>query len=161
VKRGSGKRAFTEEDAERDRIAIQRAHADVWSQRILGLIGVGHSVAHVVQVGKHHGTWTEDDVRAVLRKHQITPPPPPFGGGARPGPSAKVVELTEVQVDVLREMCTGAGIETIGTRLWISKPTVHRHVSAICAALDAEDRAMAIALVLTGRVRIALPRPIS
>lgn len=150
---------ITDAAVERDREAVRLAHAQVHETRILGLVGVGHSVAHVVAVGLHHGTWTGEDVARVLRKHSITPPPPPFGGGARPGPTAKRVELTEAQVDVLREMCTGAGPETIASRLWISKATVDRYVRAVCQALDAEDRAQAIALVLTGRVRIGLPNP--
>ena len=148
------KRPFTEADAERDRLHLQKLNAPQNRAKILGLIAVGHSLEHVIAVGAFHGSWTVEDVRATLSEAGVRPPAPAFGGGARPGPSAKRVKLTEVQVDVLREVCTGATVEQVAGRLYLGSTVVQKHIAAILRELDAVDRAHAISLVLTGRVRI-------
>lgn len=154
--RGS-KGRLTPDQVERDRAALAVLNAPSHRARILGLIAVGHPIHHVVAIGEHHGSWTAEDVWTTLRTVGVRPPRPSPFGGAKPAPDARVVELTEVQWDVLREMCRGATPDQVASRLFLSRDVADRHQMAVVDALEAVDRAQALALVLTGKVRPVCP----
>jgi DNA-binding NarL/FixJ family response regulator len=55
-------------------------------------------------------------------------------------------ELTERELEVLREMARGASNAEIAERLYISETTVKTHVNHILAKLDVRDRIQAVVL---------------
>ncbi|MBO0729129.1 MAG: response regulator transcription factor [Acidimicrobiaceae bacterium] len=55
-------------------------------------------------------------------------------------------ELTEREVDVLREMVRGRSNAEIGERLYISETTVKTHVNHILTKLDVRDRIQAVVM---------------
>lgn len=62
-------------------------------------------------------------------------------------------ELTPRQADVLTCLCGGITSDKgIARHLFVEVSTVKHHVKGILSALDATDRAHAVALALTGRV---------
>ncbi|MDT5043457.1 MAG: hypothetical protein QOE51_4442 [Actinoplanes sp.] len=63
---------------------------------------------------------------------------PVAGRAARPFP-----ELTDRELEVLRELGTGASNADIARRLFLSDKTVRNYVTTILAKLQAEDRAQA------------------
>ena len=58
--------------------------------------------------------------------------------------AARAGELTDRELDVLRQMATGASNPEIAARLVVSEATVKTHVGSIFAKLDVRDRAGAI-----------------
>lgn len=58
--------------------------------------------------------------------------------------AARAEELTERELDVLRQMATGASNPEIATALFVSEATVKTHVGSIFAKLGVRDRAGAI-----------------
>ena len=66
------------------------------------------------------------------------------------GPSgqipARFSELTEREIDVLREVVRGASNAEIGERLYISETTVKTHVNHILSKLGVRDRIQAVVL---------------
>lgn len=146
------KRRYTDEDARRDLEVVTALHKPNWRTRILGLIAVGHPISHIVEIGKHHRSWSEQEVYEALATAGVRPPKPPFGGGAHPRKGARKVKLRAVEMDILAEMCTGAPPAIIAKRLFLAESFVTRTVDMLCQLLDADDRAQAIAYVTTGRV---------
>jgi DNA-binding NarL/FixJ family response regulator len=63
--------------------------------------------------------------------------------GSVPG---RFSELTEREMEVLREVARGASNSEIGDRLYISETTVKTHVNHILAKLDVRDRIQAVVL---------------
>jgi DNA-binding NarL/FixJ family response regulator len=57
---------------------------------------------------------------------------------------ARVSRLTERELEVLRQMATGASNTEIARRLMVSEATVKSHVGHVFAKLDVRDRAGAI-----------------
>jgi DNA-binding NarL/FixJ family response regulator len=58
----------------------------------------------------------------------------------------RFAELTEREVDVLREMVRGASNAEIAERLYISETTVKTHVNHILSKLAVRDRIQAVVL---------------
>lgn len=58
--------------------------------------------------------------------------------------AASAAQLTDRELDVLKEMSTGASNTEIAARLFVSEATVKTHVSAIFMKLGVRDRAGAI-----------------
>ncbi|MEY3617390.1 MAG: hypothetical protein RL726_88 [Actinomycetota bacterium] len=64
-------------------------------------------------------------------------------------------DLTERELEVLREVATGCSTPEVAQRLFISQKTVKNHLAAIYAKLDARDRTEAVVKALRmGVVRI-------
>ncbi|HKA03606.1 MAG TPA: response regulator transcription factor, partial [Acidimicrobiales bacterium] len=57
---------------------------------------------------------------------------------------SRVTQLTDRELDVLRQMATGASNTEIAQRLVVSEATVKSHVGHIFTKLDVRDRAGAI-----------------
>ncbi len=69
------------------------------------------------------------------------------GHPARPGTiPGRFAELTDREIDVLREVVRGASNAEIGERLYISETTVKTHVNHILAKLGVRDRIQAVVL---------------
>lgn len=69
------------------------------------------------------------------------------GQPVRPGAVPdRFSELTDREIDVLREMVRGASNAEIGERLYISETTVKTHVNHILAKLGVRDRIQAVVL---------------
>jgi two-component system nitrate/nitrite response regulator NarL len=64
-----------------------------------------------------------------------------------PAPSPGRPELTKREWEVLDLLCDGAGTAEIADRLFLSRVTVRRHVSAILRKLGASSREEAVRLV--------------
>lgn len=123
-------------------------------RRISDLLAAGHSVEHIIEIGRYQRSWDPGHVSAVLRARGLPPPPPRLV----PLRASEIVEvnLAPRQADVLRLMCYALDNATIGKRLGIRENTVKQHVSRILQILPARDRLHAVVLVLTGAVRINL-----
>jgi DNA-binding NarL/FixJ family response regulator len=64
-------------------------------------------------------------------------------------------DLTERELEVLREVATGCSTPEVAQRLFISQKTVKNHLAAIYAKLDARDRTEAVVKAIRmGVVRI-------
>lgn len=64
-------------------------------------------------------------------------------------------DLTERELEVLREVATGCSTPEVAERLFISQKTVKNHLAAIYAKLDARDRTEAVVKAIRmGVVRI-------
>ena len=74
--------------------------------------------------------------------------PPTFTG------EPTVVLLTPMRADTLECLCRGMSNQAIADQMFVSPETVRSHVKAVFKALNANDRAHAVALVFTGQVRI-------
>jgi DNA-binding NarL/FixJ family response regulator len=84
------------------------------------------------------GSWLDPVVTPrVLEAYRATVLP-------RLREAGKVALLTERELDVLREMATGASNSEIAGRLFVSEATVKTHVGAIFMKLGVRDRAGAI-----------------
>ena len=70
-------------------------------------------------------------------------PGQPAAAGTVPG---RFAELTEREIDVLREVVRGASNAEIGERLYISETTVKTHVNHILTKLGVRDRIQAVVL---------------
>jgi DNA-binding NarL/FixJ family response regulator len=139
-----------------DRGALALLNQPNRTMSILAMFQLGHRIDHIVRVGEYQQSWDRAVVLQTLAAHGFRAPAPPFGGGAHPGPTALVAHLSEQQLDVLREACTGADLPEIGARLFLTHATVGRVLGSVLTAIGANDRAHAISLVLTGRVRPVL-----
>ncbi len=69
----------------------------------------------------------------ILKRFAQTKPRPAISGSA-------VANLTEREMDVLREIAAGATNQEISVRLVISERTVKNHVSHILAKLNMKNR---------------------
>ena len=67
----------------------------------------------------------------------------PHDGALRDTPTSKMI-LSQREMDILREMATGASNDEIATRLFLSVNTVKHHVHNILSKLDLEKRQEAI-----------------
>jgi len=84
------------------------------------------------------GAWIDPTVLPrVLAAYRTTVVPRLREGG-------RATQLTERELDVLRQMATGASNAEIGRRLFVSEATVKTHVGSIFAKLAVRDRAGAI-----------------
>jgi DNA-binding CsgD family transcriptional regulator len=121
-------------------------------RRISELLAAGHTVEHIVEIGRYQQTWKPTHVAAVLRSRGLPPP------RLEPLRAAEIIaiELPARQVDVLRLMCMALDDEQIAGRLRISKNTVKSHVKAVLRTMGARDRLHAVVMVLCGAVRINL-----
>ena len=66
------------------------------------------------------------------------------------------VEITPQQANVLSGMCCGHTNQQIARRMDLSIWTVKTYAARLYAALDARDRAHAVALVLSGQVSVVV-----
>jgi DNA-binding NarL/FixJ family response regulator len=64
-------------------------------------------------------------------------------GGAAPATPAALANLSDRELDVLREICRGAANRDIARRLFLSEKTVRNYVSAVLTKLGVADRAAA------------------
>jgi DNA-binding NarL/FixJ family response regulator len=84
------------------------------------------------------GSWLDPAVTSrVLEAYRATVVP-------RLREAARANELTERELEVLRQMATGASNGEIARRLMVSEATVKSHVGAVFQKLGARDRAGAI-----------------
>jgi DNA-binding NarL/FixJ family response regulator len=84
------------------------------------------------------GSWLDPAVTArVLEAYRTTVVP-------RLREATRVTDLTGRELDVLRQMATGASNAEIAQRLMVSEATVKTHVGAIFMKLGVRDRAGAI-----------------
>ncbi|WP_344955570.1 response regulator transcription factor [Actinomadura miaoliensis] len=65
-------------------------------------------------------------------------------GRARPGLSRRLAELTEREVDTLRQLAKGRSNAEIAAELVVSEHTVKTHVSNVLTKLGLRDRAQAV-----------------
>jgi DNA-binding NarL/FixJ family response regulator len=66
--------------------------------------------------------------------------------GRRPGGGARLDALTERELDVLRQVGTGATNAEVAAALYISEATVKTHLGNLLSKLGLRDRAAAIVL---------------
>jgi DNA-binding CsgD family transcriptional regulator len=126
---------------------------------ILQLLRGGASPRRVADVGRYRDTWTVEDVDRVIRDH-LAPPqaghnvwqPTAFGGIARN------VRLTRRQSEILDGLCAGATNADLALAGGVSEDTVKTLVKQVLRRLQATSRSHAAVLVLTGRVRVLIPR---
>jgi DNA-binding NarL/FixJ family response regulator len=72
---------------------------------------------------------------------------PGIAGGSGPGQvPERFAELTDREVDVLKEVVSGASNAEIAERLYISETTVKTHVNHILSKLGVRDRIQAVVL---------------
>jgi DNA-binding NarL/FixJ family response regulator len=62
---------------------------------------------------------------------------------AHAGAKAPIEQLTERQLDVLKQLCTGLSNKEISSRLGIAEKTVKAHVAAIFKTLNVVNRTQA------------------
>jgi DNA-binding NarL/FixJ family response regulator len=94
-------------------------------------------------------------IRAVHRGETVTAPLGPLPKKKSAGP------LSQRQLEVLGLIRQGFSNDEIGRLLGISERTVRAHVTAILAALNAADRAQAVARGFeTGLLKLLAPRPL-
>jgi DNA-binding NarL/FixJ family response regulator len=70
-----------------------------------------------------------------------------------------MVVLSPRQADVLTGLCEGLSNGDIGRRLYITEDTVKTHVRRLLPVLGARSRCHAVALVLSGQVRVLVRNP--
>lgn len=145
---------------------------NIRDSRILHLLAEGCGRRRVVEVGVYRGEWTAEDVDRVAATYPDRLPQPPSASPRRAptSPQLRVVStaweppvfngepavavLSGREVEVLEALCDGLTNRAIAERLSRSEDTVKSHVRRIMAAVGARDRTHAVALVLTGAVRV-------
>ena len=86
------------------------------------------------------GSWLDPAVTArVLEAYRSTVVP-------RLREATRAAELTSRELEVLRQMATGASNAEIARRLMVSEATVKTHVARILSKLDLRDRVQAVVL---------------
>jgi len=92
------------------------------------------------------GSWLDPAVTPrVLEAYRATVVP-------RLREARRVTELTDRELEVLRQMATGASNAEIAARLLVSEATVKTHVSAVFLKLGVRDRAGAIVFAYQHRI---------
>jgi DNA-binding NarL/FixJ family response regulator len=92
------------------------------------------------------GAWLDPAVAArVINAYRVS-------AGPRASRQAKLDELSEREMDVLRLIAKGATNHEIGTALFISEATVKSHIGRIFTKLDLRDRSAAIVLAYEHRL---------
>jgi two-component system nitrate/nitrite response regulator NarL len=76
-----------------------------------------------------------------------------------PDGAPPIVVITPRQADVLTGLCEGLSNADIGARLYITEDTVKTHVRRLLPVLGARSRCHAVALVLSGQVRVLVHDP--
>lgn len=76
---------------------------------------------------------------------------------ARTGPPRQV-EITRRPATILSGLCLGLSTQRIAHELGISEDTTKSHVKTLLRALGARDRTDAVALAMSGHVRITVRR---
>lgn len=98
----------------------------------------GEDLIAAVRAVATGGAWLDPSIAGkVIEAYRST-------GIPRAQQQAKLAELTEREVDVLRLIGRGATNTEIGEQLFISEGTVKSHIGHIFAKLDLRDRAAAI-----------------
>ena len=92
------------------------------------------------------GAWLDPAVAGrVIDAYRVS-------AGPRANRQAKLDELSEREIDVLRLMAKGATNHEIGEALFISEATVKSHIGRIFTKLDLRDRSAAIVLAYEHRL---------
>jgi len=98
----------------------------------------GEDLIAAVRAVANGGAWLDPTIAGkVIEAYRAT-------GIPRAQQQAKLAELTEREVDVLRLVGRGASNTEIGEQLFISEGTVKSHIGHIFTKLDLRDRAAAI-----------------
>jgi DNA-binding NarL/FixJ family response regulator len=119
-----------------------------------GAVGVLSSDAGVDQVVSavrlvaRGGTWLSADLlSSIVKRLQVTE------DGSEEGTSARMAQLTDRELDVLRLMVNGLNRAAISARLYRSPNTVRTHIGNIMAKMGAHSTAEAVAIALREGMR--------
>lgn len=126
--------------------------------QILELLHGGANPRRVAAIGAYRRSWAAQDVDRVYAQHVAHTRaaatvwrPPHYPGQPRD------VHLTRRQGEVLAELCAGLSSRQISRAHSRSEDTIKTQIGSVLRRLDATDRTQAVALVLTGRVRVLVP----
>jgi DNA-binding NarL/FixJ family response regulator len=108
---------------------------------LLKNIPVAHLLASLWAVEKGEPALSPDMVARIMGEFARTPAPEPSTTGSDP-----LSQLTSRELEVLRELATGASNRIIADRLFISENTVRNHVHNVLEKLGLSNRREAVSL---------------
>lgn len=118
--------------------------------RILGMVRAGHTMTHILEVGRYHGSWSAADVRRVLADNHVHLPLEP---DPRDNPETRAVAMSARQVQVVTGICEGMNNAEIAAAIGMPPETVKTIVSSILRMTGCRDRLAVAVAVLTKRLR--------
>ncbi len=98
----------------------------------------GEDIVRATRAVAEGGSWLDPQVAGrVLETYRKV-------SGRKPGGGARLATLTERELDVLRQVGTGASNAEVAVALYISEATVKTHLGNMLSKLGLRDRAAAI-----------------
>lgn len=121
------------------------------TMRVLGLVRAGHPWKYILDVGRYQKSWTEADVRRILRANRIALADQPAEAHRAPVQAAPLL-LHRRHLSVLDGVCKGWTNAEIGAYHGIPESTVKVAVRSITKKAGVRDRVGLVVAVLTGQL---------
>lgn len=135
---------------------MTRPGLTVRDSQILDLLLAGVPKSHITERGLYQRAWNAADVERVAARQVI----PKQEAGRWTVPTlrdkTRTVTIPPRLADILAGCCEGLTNKQIGTRLFITEDTVKTHMRRLLRALEANDRAHAVALACSGQVDVVI-----